>query len=259
MQIILNEWAGYDLYREKIIGDHAVQCGLGRLLAKMAEFPAGLDVEVTLIVNTDIGEKQWFLKRLFIKDKDLPYAQRYYDLKEKYPFIKHLVFRSNWGRDIGAYNCGYWYLRKKNYQGDVLFLNTGVGGPKDSGWLLKYRDQFYKGANIGLCGITINSHDTNLDPSPFMPHVQSFFLFTNMTVLKRVFPFNLCGVWVLHDKKQLIQEGEIGISQKILNKGYGICCIALRDFNYYQGHDWSIPYAGDLRFLKEFHAFANQI
>jgi len=259
MEIILNDWAGYDLFREKHLGPNIIQCGLGKVLMNISVYHPGMDIEVVLVINSDLGEKQWFLKRIFSKDRHLPKAQRYFELKEKYPFIKKIIFRSNFGRDIGAYNCGYQYLKKINYHGDVLFLNTGLAGPSENGWLKKYRDQFYSGKNIGLCGITMNSHNTNVSPSPFMPHVQSFFLFTNMDVLRKVFPYNLCGVWILHDKDRLIEEGEIGISQKVLNKGYGICCTTFKDFYYYKGASWDIPHIGDVRFLKEFEKNANHI
>lgn len=259
MHIILADWCGYELFRTKILGENLIHCGLGSILANMAAYQSGINFEVTVVLNSNLGERRWFVKRILFSDEALPYAQRYFELKKKYHFINKIIFRSNFGRDIGAYNCGYHYLKRIGYKGDVVFLNTSCGGPSENGWLLKYRDQFYSRKDVGLCGISMYSHNVNEPSNPFMPHIQSFFLFTNMDVLRKVFPNNLCGIWIRHNKLKLIKKGEIGISQKILNEGYGICCIAFKDFFYYKNAQWSIIQKRGFRYLKEFRKYVNQI
>lgn len=247
MKIILVDWEGYPLRRKKKLGRYAIRCGLGRILENMSRFSAGVEYGVVLVINCTDGSKKGIYERLL----------------KKYEFIERLFFRDNLGQDIGAYNYGYGYLQSIGYQGDVVFMNSSVRGPRCDGWLSRYRDLFYKREHNGLCGISLNSHDTNImENPPFAPHVQSFFIYTHMRVLQDVFKEGLCGSQVRTDgengKHLIIQQGEIGISRAVLDAGYSICCIAYEDFFYRKGASWDIPY-GDLRTKREFRKFANSL
>jgi hypothetical protein len=112
--------------------------------------------------------------------------------------------------------------------------------------------------DIGLCGITINPKTKNLVENDFSPHVQSFFLYTNMSVLQRVFPANLSGYNIKNDRLSLILNGEIGISKMILNAGYSITSISFPDYFYKKRNTWSLPFE-EIRYKKEFKQFANRI
>lgn len=155
MKIILVDWAGYPLQREKKIGKTVITCGLEIILKQMAKYNAGIDFNIILIIN----------------DCDENKKETYKKLKSKYKFIEKIFFRSNIGQDLGAYNWGYNYLKKREYAGEVLFMNSGVAGPYKDNWLLKYANLFNKKEKIGLCGISMNSHITILNRSPFKPHV----------------------------------------------------------------------------------------
>ncbi len=181
----------------------------------------------------------------------------YADFTGRYSFIHSVHFRNNRGQDFGAYDFGYRLLQGQGYDGDVLFMNSSVSGPHGANWLAKYRDQFYRHENVGLCGISLNSHNTAREPEAFAPHVQSYFLFTNMRVLKhalgpRLFQANPT------EKLDVIEQGEIGISGRVLDAGYAITATTFPDFAYHRGGEWSIPY-GDQRFSAYSSAPANTI
>lgn len=250
IKVILVDWMGYPFFRKKRIGENTIFCGIEHILHNIPKHPAGIAFEMILVINglaKDPTGLRSFLRR-----------RHYKKLLKKYPYIKKLFFRNNTGQDIGAYNFAFNYLKKVGYDQDVLFMNSAIDGPHHDGWLLHYNRLFHARKDIGLCGINMHSHNSKLKNNPFMPHIQSYFLYTNMQILMKVFKGNLCGADISNNRTQLISEGEIGISQKILDNGYAICCMAFENFFYRKGGVWDIPF-GEYRFKKEFGRFANQI
>lgn len=273
VKIILVEWAAYPLHRNKEVHGHIVRCGLGRMLEGMRRYDPGLPVGVVVVINGADELQQSVqalaaegdglrgkLERLLRKRREVQIAQRmraYCRLAEKYPFIEAVHFRDNQGQDFGAYDFGYQLLQKQGHRGDVLFMNSSVSGPHEHGWLLKYRAQFRRHPNVGLCGIGLNSHDTSDGDGPFAPHVQSYFLYTNMKVLEHaVGPrlFDADG----RDKLEVIRRGEIGVSERVLDAGYSITSPNFPEFAYRRGDAWSIPW-GDLRFSRRHRVPVNSI
>lgn len=266
VKIILVEWAEYPLYRNKVVDSHVVRCGLGRMLDGLRRHDPGLPIDVTVIINGASEESSLLpseppsgepdtdglraqLRWLMRKQRELKLTRRlstYAGLAEKYPFVEAVHFRDNQGQDFGAYDFGYQLLQQQGHTGDVLFMNSSVAGPYEHGWLLKYRDQFHRHPNVGLCGIGLNSHDTSDGEGPFAPHVQSYFLYTNMKVLDHALGPRLFDTDA-RDKLDVIRHGEIGVSERVLDAGYSITSPAFPDFAYRRGDAWSIPW-GDWRF-----------
>lgn len=243
VEIILVDWVGYPIYRTKRFGDFTATCGLGPLAENMALAKAGLSFSVTLIIN----------------GADEAQRNAFESWKGNYPFIKRIIFHNNQGKDLGAYNAGYQLLKGEGYLGDVLFVNSSSRGPLRDYWLLHYWRLFRSAEKVGLCGISMNSHTTHLSERSFQPHLQSFFLYSNMKILMDVFPENLPGASMeLPDRLRLISEGEIKISQKMLEADYGIVANFSRKFIYYHGKKWRAP-SGDLRFREPYRVIANQI
>jgi hypothetical protein len=284
VEIVLVEWAAYPLYRNKIVDKHTVRCGLGRMLDGLKRYDPGLPIEVVVVINgaeqletsakldgRDAahvrpssserpsglrGRVEWILQR----QRELRVARRlrtYATLPRRYPFIEAVHFRGNQGQDFGAYDFGYQLLRRQGYDGDVLFMNSSVSGPHEDGWLLKYRDQFRRHPNVGLCGIGMNSHDTTEGDGPFAPHVQSYFLYTNMSVLEHAIGPRLFEEGA-EEKVDVIRRGEIGISERVLDAGYSITSLTFPEFAYRRGATWSIPW-GDLRFSRRHRIPVNTI
>lgn len=270
VKIILMEWAAYPLLRDKIVGKQKVRCGLARILEGMRRYDAGLPHDVIVVINaagtavhaSEAANGRGLVRRWRERREQQRIMERlhgYSELPHQYPFVQTVCFRDNGGQDFGAYDFGYQLLQGQGHHGDVLFMNSSVAGPHEHGWLAKYREQFYRHPNVGLCGIALNSHNTSHEPSEFAPHVQSYFLYTNMKVLK-----NAVGKRLLDeeanggDKLDIIQQGEIGVSQRVLQAGYGITSAAFPDFAYRNGGAWSIP-TGDLRYSRQHQLPANTI
>lgn len=295
VKIVLVEWAAYPMYRNKVVDTHTVRCGLGRMLDGLKRCDPGLPIEVVVVINGAEGAtsakpsspsaersqsqpsgsqpsgslpsgSQWpaglrgTVERLRQRERDLRLGLRmrtYAALPRRYPFIEAVHFRGNRGQDFGAYDFGYQLLRAQGHTGDVLFMNSSVSGPHEDGWLLKYRDQFRRHPNVGLCGIGLNSHDTTEGEGPFAPHVQSYFLYTNMKVLAHAIGPRLFEDEA-KDKVDVIRRGEIGMSERVLDAGYSITSPAFPEFAYRRGGTWSIPW-GDMRFSRRHRVPVNTI
>jgi len=238
--------------------------GLGPLLEYPQSFDPGIDFDLTFIINSVLPESKPVFRRFpgLQKRRQRQIERRkarYKKLKQKYPVISMLIFReSNLEKDIGAYDFGLKKFKKQGYGSDVVMMNTNVRGPSEDGWLMKYHALFRKHPDTGICGISLNSQNTTQTPPVFDPHVQSFFLYSTMEVLKEVFPNGLPGADFNMEKDQLIQTGEIGISRTILDQGYGLVAAMFPDFQYKKGQEWTLP-AGDLRQLKQYDKRANKL
>ena len=253
VKIVLMEWAAYPPRRDKLVGSQWVRCGLGRLIESMQRYEPGPTAEVIVVINgapPAPAHGLWGSTMQHWEQRCISRRLRDYALlPAKYSFVEAVCFRDNRGQDFGAYDFGYQLLRGQGHHGDVVFMNSSVAGPHDHGWLEKYRSQFYRHPNVGLCGIGLNSHDTSREPRSFAPHVQSYFLYTNMDVLEHAVGARLfdCDG---EDKLDIIRHGEIGVSARVLDAGYGITSPAFPEFAYRAGHRWSIPW-GDLRYDPE--------
>jgi hypothetical protein len=245
VKIIVADFGNYSLYREKNIHGNVIKCGIGNLFENMTKFKAGAYFDVILVIN--------------LSDNTEEKKSVYNLLQEKYPFIEKVIFRDNTGHDFGAYNRGYEYLRSIDYKGDVLFMNSSSSGPSHDYWLLKYLYLFHRKKQIGLCGSSINSSNTNLTPAPFKPHVQGFFMYTNVETLTDVFNDSLPGSDITSGGHiDVIVKGEIEFSQRIIDNGYGICSMLFDHFIYYKGSKWNVPF-GDTRYNEIYNQFANKI
>ncbi|MCH7513308.1 MAG: hypothetical protein IH947_05105 [Bacteroidetes bacterium] len=264
VKIILMDWIGYPLQRRRRMGRKKHVCGLGPLLENLQAYEPGIGFDLMLIINSVLSESKPIFRRFpaLIKQRQWQVKRRkarYEKLKQQYPIVSTLIFReSNMGKDIGAYDFGFNELKKQGYEGDVVFMNSNVRGPSSDDWLKKYHHLFHRQENVGLCGITMNSHNTPRKSDPFAPHIQSFFLYGNMKIFRYVFPDGFPGALWMGDKDLLIEKGEICISSAILDAGYSICCRAFPNFYYHKGGLWDIP-EGDLRNKPEFQEFVNKL
>ena len=286
VKIVLVEWAAYPPQRDKLVGQKVVRCGLGRMLQNMQRHDPGMPAEVLLVINAapepeldgsqtqgEPSQVQGFagrwrsrMRSLLQLHAELRMARRlrgYAQLPRRYPFVDEVHFRGNQGQDFGAYDLGYQLLQRQGYDGEVLFMKSSVAGPHRHGWLLEYRRQFRRHPDVGLCGIGLNSHDTSREPSPFAPHVQSYFLYTSMRVLQhalgeRLFDWHDRVAPEQQDKLEIIRHGEIGVSSRVLDAGYSITSPRFPEFVYRRGNAWSIP-RGDLRYSPRYALPANTI
>jgi hypothetical protein len=266
VQVVLVEWMGYPIFRKKPIDDYVIKCGIGHILNGMKLYDSGVDFECTIIVNEyDLPKRNklidWLcgfdlFRPLFFNNIHTNSKEKYKEYFSSFPFVNKILFRENQNQDIGAYDYFISLLRESGHKGDVVFINSSCRGPEEKEWLEKYKKLFYKNKETGISGISINSHHI----SEFYPHVQSFLIYTNMSVLDSVFPFGFLGENGSKqlDKKDLIELGELGISKSILDSGYGISCSSFPEFYYKKGFDWDMP-EGDVRYLKKYNHLTNKI
>ena len=257
LQVILVENAAHPLYRNEEVNGKIIRCGLGRMLEGMDRYDPGVDIEVLLVINeasptvSPSAERSGPLQRWAARRRRRRGERRrdmYTRLPRRYPFIGGVFFRDDRGGALGAYDFGYQLLARRGYRGDVSFMSSSVVGPCEHGWLLKYRGQFRRHPNVGLCGIGLNSHDTSAGDGPFAPHVQAYFMYTNMQVLSGALGPRLLNADV-RDELDLIRRGEIALSQRVLDAGYSITSPAFPSFAYRRGDRWAIP-CGDLRYCR---------
>ncbi len=243
--IVIADWNGYPLTRMKRLGKNVFECGLQPLLNNIKKYKSGCDFEVVLSINFDRNESLGL--------------DHYSSLMDEYEFISNVLFKEdNIGMDLGAYNFALNKCIGKGTVRDILLMNTSVRGPYEDGWLLNHKSLFYSDDKVGLCGISINSHNTCVEPNVFMPHVQSFFLYFNTFVFTNVFRSEIPGSKVNLNKVQLIEEGEIEISRLVLESGLKIVSSNFPRFLYKKDADWSIP-EKDIRFTRKYGKFANKI
>ncbi len=189
----------------------------------------------SILQNMQTKTSQAFELILVLNDTKL--NKEYDYLKSEFKFIDKIIYRkSNVGLDFGAYDTGYTYLKQTDYYGNLVFMNTACIGPITDNWLAPYIDLFKTGSNIGLVGSSYCGYAIAHKDKQFLPHIQSYFLFTNMAVMDSTFP-NQLPYPKSKDKKEVIQSGEIEFSQKILNAGYTIKA-KLDNFQYKHGDEW---------------------
>lgn len=226
--IVLAGYAKYPLERTKYYGKNtSFKCGLAAVFKNISKYVAGAKFKILLVINNANDMEKASIRKL----------------AQNFAFVYKILFRSNVGYDFGAYNLGYRCLKKINYNGDIVFMNCSVNGPNNDNWLLKYYDLFHSIENVGIVGASICSHTLQFETIRFFkPHIQSFFLYTNMEVLRSVFKENLPAIFIKKDKLAIITIGEIGLSQQILKKGYSIAVPLFNNFFYKRGKAWAIPY-----------------
>lgn len=264
VKVLLVEWMGYPLFRRKRLGSYTFECGLGHLVKNMQRFDPGVELDCTVVLNrhpdgawTRVGRVP-VLDRLLLNSPRTNSEHKYREFLRAFPIVRRVQFRVNHLQDIGAYDQFYAQLRAEGYRGHVLFANSSVRGPTADGWLAKYQRLFELEPDTGFCGISLNSHNTMIPGGSRDPHLQSFFIYTSMSVLEQVFPQGLTAPADAHDqsKDALVTQGEIGLSRKVLAAGYGLRSSQFPDFYFKTGVSWTIP-EGDLRFTDTYKEQAN--
>ena len=153
------------------------------------------------------------------------------------PYVS-LVYRENKGHDFGAWSEGL-LKRKKDYD-YYICINSTAEGPYCKG---KWTDVYTRGLteDVRLFGSTINCCTgpwCKLYPQYWSgPHVQTYiFSMAHDTLIY----LSSEGIFSLTeyttDKIETVFVKEIGISKKILDKGWNIGCLLTR----YKGEDFRI-------------------
>ena len=244
--IIVADWDRYPLFREKTVGNRSIKCGMRPLLNGIKTRREDSDFEVLLVVNTESADIE-------------KVRQKYSSLLNDFKFISNIHIRGNYAMDIGAYDYGYKICLQNNFRGRIMFINSSVCGPHSDNWLHKYEELFQSIPRIGLSGATVNMIPARGSGTSTLEHVQSWLLYSDMGILKNCFGDSLLSDSAsFRTKNDVIYYGEIAISQKIINKGYGINCMAFPELCFFKGESWSYPFQlGWRSHNKELQCFMN--
>jgi len=242
VRIIVVEWSKYAKLRTDKFGTCTVTRGIDSILSGIANCKTNVKFSVDIIIN----------------DCDKDYVDKY-DEYASLEFVNSILYRDNAGKDIGGYNTGYKKLIEEAYDGDVIFINSSCAGPTKDYWLEEYQGKLHNKNNIGFIGATMNSH--NLRNEDFYPHIQSYFIYTNMEILRHSFDTKLVeDTFMVSDisREDTIQQGEIHLSSKVLEAGYGISSNMHGDYVYYSNEMWGVP-LGDIRLTRAYCKYSNRV
>ena len=182
----------------------------------------GLD-KVNLLIAISQAKKLRFTDQLF------KYLVKLLFINHKSVKLKTVFFKSNEGRDFSSYSaCLNKILEKGIEDGFCFFQNRSGYGPFMENWYAKFIDQINKFPMAVLCGSTINFRDHPMRSTKInLPHVQTYAFLAKIKAIKSV----LSDLKAISQSTRLdmILNGEIQLSQKILNNGNSITCMEWPD------------------------------
>jgi hypothetical protein len=184
-----------------------------------------------------------FINKAIFKDVDVDFVIvcNNRSLTFNVPSYVSLIYRENRGHDFGAWSEGL-LKRKKDYDYYICVNSTANGPFLSNISKKKWTDVYINGVtnDVKLFGSTINCCTgpwCKQFPYWSGPHVQTYiFSMTHETLLY----LSSEGIFSLTeyttDKIQTVFEKEIGLSKKILDKGWNIGCL----MNKYASVDFRI-------------------
>lgn len=138
--------------------------------------------------------------------------------------INSITFKSNVGRDFSSAASALKMMIERGTDEDyALFVNRSGFGPYCRDWFSKYLNLLIQ-TNSELVGSTINGvgHPNGKYPG-LAPHIQTYCYFSKLKFL-RPFSANFPAEQIT-DRIDLIDEGEIGLSRHVLERGGSIACL----------------------------------
>lgn len=157
--------------------------------------------------------------------------------------VRSVIIKGNIGRDFSSIESCLDEIRKEAKPEDnVLIKNRSGYGPLMTNWYKEYLQQYLTLKNGGIVGSTINftGHPQGKIKEN-TTHIQTytyFMKFKEILSLYPPFPASDCT-----DRVELIEEGEIGLTQKILNSGKEVTSLFWREyiFNKEYQNDKKLP------------------
>lgn len=159
--------------------------------------------------------------------------------------VKAISFKSNIGRDFSSAATNLRLIHQSAAPEDlVLFTNRSGYGPLSDNWYRAYVDQYQRFTDVHLCGSTISfmghpdgirrANDTHVQTYAFLSQIQHLEKFLSY------FPAEDKTV-----RLDVIDYGEIAISQRMMNAGGALTCLAWPDHKFDNNH----PVAEELPFV----------
>ena len=187
-------------------------------LYRMCNTSSGAKKVIMFIAISEVNKINWI-------DKVFVWAIKLIFFLHPSIHLKKIFFKTNIGRDFSSYAKINDLIQKESSSNDYVFFQNRSGyGPFRKGWLKEIIVQFEKYDLTALCGSTINFKDhPKRSERNDLPHIQTYAFLTKISFLKMLdnsFP----GKDEI-SRLDIILQGEIGLSQFFLNKGYGITCM----------------------------------
>ncbi len=194
-----------------------------------------------LFVFHEINERVYnFIKYAVFNDNcvDFIFISNNTDIRrDEINLPEHCKFlsRENIGWDFGGWSYGLLHDNLYINYDYFIFVNSTVSGPYlPSYYKSKWTDIYIDGLkdNIKLFGSTINTIGDPINKS----HVQSYIFSMDINTLKYLIECKIFSI-VNYAKSydEAIQNKEIGMSRRIIEKGWNIGCL----MNYYNGIDFT--------------------
>ncbi|WP_258104787.1 hypothetical protein [Marinoscillum sp. MHG1-6] len=173
-----------------------------------------------------------------------------------HPFIElvRILRKDNKGRDFSSYEELHKAVSNHATDNDYLFfLNRSAYGPFYKNWYSAYIDQYTKYPDVGLCGATINLMTHKSQGAVFSPHVQTYAFLTQMKkfdFLLENFPGTECT-----DRIELIVNGEVKLSRKILERNMALTCMENSEWRIDANTVFEAPEKDPKEWVQQKHHF----
>jgi hypothetical protein len=157
----------------------------------------------------------WAVKKLFYQHPSI--------------VLKKIFFKTNIGRDFSSYSIMNYFIKDEAAPDDYVFFQNRSGyGPFREGWLNEIILQYKKFDRTAICGSTINFRDhPNRSQKKDLPHVQTYAFLTKILFLEKL--GNFFPGAKESSRLEIILQGEIGLSQFFIRRGFGITCMEWPD------------------------------
>tara|TARA_Y100000817_G_C16765148_1_gene503490 strand:+ start:133 stop:834 length:702 start_codon:yes stop_codon:yes gene_type:complete len=151
--------------------------------------------------------------------------------------LEKVIYKGNVGRDFSSVLAGLKEVDKMARDEDeVMIRNRSAYGPFHDGWFLKYSRLLGSGNLVGLTGNTINlsGHpEGTYEENQNLAHVQTYLYLSKVGILRKLMD-DFPGVEET-ERLDLINKGEIRLSQRIMDMGYAINCLKWPDTSIKRG------------------------
>lgn len=196
-----------------------------------------IDVHISISLVTPLSNLDRFAMTSLIRlTADCPWIN-----------IRSVTWKSNVGRDFSSVAASLRRISGIARSHDfVMIRNRSAYGPFSDGWYRAYLSQYTKHPGVGLVGSTINfSGHPQRPTAEIATHVQTYVYATEWRHLESLlsdYPGERCK-----DRLDLINEGELGLSRRILGQGLGLSCLKWPDqvFTLTRPSDPDLPQGDD--------------
>uniref|UniRef100_A0A6C0E148 Glycosyltransferase n=1 Tax=viral metagenome TaxID=1070528 RepID=A0A6C0E148_9ZZZZ len=202
-----------------------------------------------------------FINKAIFEDPDFHFLIICNDLNstQEFPNYVSVLKRHNIGYDFGGWSDGLLQHDRYKQYDHFIFVNSSVIGPfLPSYYKGKWPEVYINGLkhNVKLFGSTINTAGYATLSNPYQnSHVQTYIFAVNRETLDYLISCNIFSLeYKCNSLVEEIEEKEILLSRKIIEKGWNIGCLhsyyANIDFTFTSNtpDDWCFSFMGDVMY-----------